>query len=547
MMSRKKCLVRPLRRSCLPRLENLHFSRSLHFVRLETRRMLSTIVQTETNAQGTLYTLSDAASGGWLEMRPAGSVVTQVIDTNVSRFGIDASGAAVALEDTGNLVLFAAGSASGSLMLRSVRNFVVDGDGEVTALQAVSGTQWGSLVRFIPGTTHGQEYQNEQFKSLDAALGVSIALAADGTLRYFPDDSNDAIEMVRGGDVTNFVVDDDGSVVALVKSSQGATAGNLVRWSADGAAPTTIAGSYQALALDGKGDVVALDNSDPAQHLGVVWLFAPGSNTPQQMSPNWTSSSGVVAPYPGTFLVDGSGTVWVFEQAPNTIWFATTYYPGSNSQEALFPSSTAGAYTQFELDGAGSVVAVNYHTDNLVRFAPGGTTEQEMAADVSNFIVDGAGYVVADANGVLIQFAPGEDSSVTIDTGVTSMALDGTGAVVALNSGGQLDRFAPGSSVAQALDPNNRYVSFAISSAGFVVALSSTGELVQFLPQTSADAFERNVMITSGVNSFYIDADGYLIVVDFDPLSSSRPYGGTANPLVIFSFAPDSSNAGGSL
>jgi len=98
----------------------------LNLERLEERRMLSNLQLTAPN--GTAYTLTDPASGGWLEMQVGGlNAVNQVIDTNVAKFAIDGSGAAVALEDTGNLVLFAANSASSELMLKSVQNFVVDG------------------------------------------------------------------------------------------------------------------------------------------------------------------------------------------------------------------------------------------------------------------------------------------------------------------------------------------------------------------------------------------------------------------------------------
>lgn len=526
-------------RAHLLRLENLEIGRLLVFERLENRRMLSTIVQTETNSQGTVYTLTDAASGGWLEMQSAGSAVTQVIDTNVSRFGLDASGAAVALDSTGDLLLFPAGSASGSLMLAGDRNFVVDGDGVVTALQATSGKQWGTLYRFAPGSANAQPFQNQEFSHLVAALGYSVALGADGGLRYFPDNSGDARELVNAGSVSNFVVDGNGAVVAIVKSSSGSPAGELVRWSADAVPPTVFSGSYQAIALDGKGDVVALDASDPAHHLGTVWLVAPGSDQPQQMSgPD------------STFLIDASGAVWTFEQlmTPNN-WLAEIFVAGSNTQKVIERAPGDDAFfQQFELDGSGTVIALDVN-GNLVRFATDGATkesEQLMDTNATEFVVDGAGYVVAEAGGALVQFATASNSAVTIDSGVTSMALDGTGAVVALNSGGQLDRFAPGSSVSQALDPNNSYVSFAMSRAGFVVALSSNGMLAQFLPGTSADAFDRSVIETSGVKYFYIDADGYLIYVSFAPagLQSSFPYAGPENPLDISYNLPDPSRGG---
>lgn len=521
---RKKRFARRRERSF--RFENLDLGRSHYFERLEARRMLST-VQRETNADGTVYTLSDAASGGWLEMNVAGSGVTQVIDTNVARFGLDGSGAAVALEDTGDLALFPANSPSREQMLSSVSNFVVDANNIVTALQVAPGSQWGNLYRFAPGSANAQEFRGEEFNHLVAALGYAVALGADGTLRYFPDNSANAVELVNGGSVSNFVVDANGSVVALVKSSSGAPAGALWRWSADGEPPTQLSGTigsatysaFQYLVLDGDGDAVALDDSNTQDGLNHLWLFKPGASSGQEMVDNTDGSTGF-----RSLFLEANGTMVGVEPAPmgtlggTLVLFATG---STNGQTMHLPPSADGfteiAFKQFDIDGSGAVVALDPF-GNLVRFAPGDTTSQTVTTAIAGFVIDGAGFVVArSVTGALIDFPPPGDPnpSTIVDNNISSIAVDGTGAVIALTTTGDLLSFAPGSTVSRPVDSN--VFSFAIDNIGQVVSLEGGIQIAYFNRDASTGAYDRQVLLpaTAGwdIMSFHIDNDGYVIAV----------------------------------
>ncbi|HVA45435.1 MAG TPA: DUF4214 domain-containing protein [Pirellulales bacterium] len=495
--------------------------------------MLS-VLQTETNAQGTVYSLTDASSGGWLEMKAAGSNVTQVIDTNVATFGLDASGAAVALEDTGNLVLFPANSPSREVMLSGVRSFVIDISGVVTAL-AAPGATFDSVYWFKPGSTEPNPYSGV-FTDLRVERGAAVAARNDYALVEFPDSSSPP-PAVMATDVRSFVVDQSGSMVALSGSE-------LLRWSPGSDMPSVINGSYTALALDGKGDSVALDNSN------ALWLLPPGSDKAQPMAPGVS----VI-----TFLVDSSGSVIAFEPIPNTtsgplVRFAA----GSTTPQPLYEpdgSDTLQAQ-QFLLDGSGSLVALDASHD-LVRFAPGATTAQLMASNITGFVVDGAGFVVAQTansassssrtgsiarigipgttiqqlspgslyvptgSGNLIQFAPGSDSSQNIESDVKTFAVDGGGGVVTLNTGDVLTRFAPGATTSMQLD-TNAVLSFMLDTTGQVVALEANGDLVLFDPTSAARFDQRQVMIAAtqwsdgswnAVSSFHIDPHGVIIAV----------------------------------
>ena len=481
--------------------------------------------------EGSVYWLGGPAGGGWLEMHVAGSDVTQVIDTNVAEFAIDGSGSAVALESSGNLVMFAPNSSVRQPMATGVSTFVVDGSNSVVALQPKSGSAAGPIVRFAPGQTKATTIPGPFLHIAQDGADDVIALDdshptnhLDG-LWLFKPGATSGVQMAAG--VSAFVVDGSGSVVAFEPIS-GSIAGTLVRFAAGATTGTVIQGSYLSIAVDGKGDVVALDNSDPTNHLDALYLLTPGSTSPDQIA------SGVL-----TFLVDAGGSVVAFEATKGaSTGTLFRFAPGATTSQLI-----ASSVQRFELDGSGEVVALD-SGGNLFRFAPGGVAKQPMDSGVTNFAVDAAGFVVAevvfnifagDTENDLVQFSPGSTQGKDFAKGISNFAIDAQGAVVALfqTMAPNLFRFAPGSTQGRPLDPN--YVQqFAVDGAGQVVAVESDGTLVRFVPGTAADSFIRTVMHdsddgTDGIVYLHIDRNGYVI-------AAAGPYG----TYHLFYFTPGS-------
>lgn len=521
MKSRRKSSAPLPRRARLYRLENLQLTRLLKLERLESRRLLS-IAQQVTTPSGTSYTLTDAASGGWLEMQAAGSGVKQVIDTNVARFGVDASGAAVALEDTGDLVLFPANSSTREPMLSGIRNFVIDASGTVAALHTSAGSASGTVYRFTPGSAQGQALTGA-FSDLVAALGASVALRSDSVLVEFPDEmsspevpfagGNYGVIFVGSGDggasvVNGFVVESDGSVVALMNPAVGHAVGALYRFTATDS-PAQIAGSYQYLALDGKGDAVTLDNSNE------LWLLASGSDKSQSMA------TGVSA-----FVLDADGSIVAFSPAT--------------------PGSTTGNLFRF----AAGLTSAGTPFPAVTLMGPGGA-EGSDPNQALQFEIDGSGDLVAiDSADRLVEFAPGSSSFRFISDDIKSFALDGTGTVVALTvAHSNLVRIVSVGPEITLLDSG--VLSFAVDSAGQVIALEGNGDLVLLGSASGAGSVERQVMLSStyssttqsweAVSSFHMDPNGNVVAViaqvsSLDLLANPSPIGSA--PYQIAYFAP---------
>ena len=427
------------------------------------------------------YTWTSAASGAWLEMQASGSDVTKVLVTNVCKFELDGSGSAVALEDGGDLVRFAPNSTERQQIDAGVSNFVVDASGSVVAFQPTLGSNVGTLVRFVPGT-YTQHPIAGTFKAFaEDGKGNVVALDTSGNLTLY--EPGWTHKMATG--VSTFLVDSAGSVVAFQPTPR-SNYGTLVRFVPGTNTQEPFARKFQSFAEDGKGDVVALDITDK------LWFYAPSSINAQPMT------VGV-----STFVVDAAGSVVAFQPRPGFNTGAVVRFaPGAYKTEPI-----CDACLQIELDGSGSLVALDAG-GQLERFAPNSITPEPMDSYVASFAVDGAGFVIAETVMHLVQsyepvfflaqFAPGSDSGNVFASRIVSFALDKIGSVVALDSQGNLNRFAPGSTVAQPFDPNTAVGSFAIDGSGEVVALEAGGTLVRFIPGSAPGSFERKVMIASG-------------------------------------------------
>ncbi len=138
--------------------------------------------------EGTVYWLTSAASGGWLEMQAAGSNVTELLDTNVSKFAVDGSGGAVALEAGGNLVRFAANSTVQLSTTRGVASFLVDGSGFVWALTLTPGTDAGPLALFAPGSSTSETIPGSFTNFAEDGSGSVVALDNSKSLWLFAQD-----------------------------------------------------------------------------------------------------------------------------------------------------------------------------------------------------------------------------------------------------------------------------------------------------------------------------------------------------------------------
>src|SRR5262249_49856828 len=64
----------------------------------------------------------------------------------------------------------------------------------------------------------------------------------------------------------------------------------------------------------------------------------------------------------------------------------------------------------------------------------GSRADNVLATNVSGYLLQSSGSLLALAAGKLIEFAPGSTVMQTLDSGVTSFAVDGSGSVVALDS-----------------------------------------------------------------------------------------------------------------
>ncbi len=434
-------------------------------------------------------------------------------------------------------------------MASNVSSFLIDGQGNAWAFEP-TGSSGGTLVRFAAGSSEPETIPGSFLYIAKDGSGDIVAQGTSNPTTAIT--SSTSINVTTAITTYTFTVPSGlmlfaGDVVSCQGTGSYLGLGGLVY-----SGPCTLAGtvtSYSgtrlvisAPSISGSGTVSNWTIYNESSNL---WLFAAGATSGQILASNVSN-----------FLVDANGSVWAFQPTIDLSAGTLLQFTGGASTQIQ------GSFTQIELDGSGSLIALT-SSGNLERFQPGWTTPQPMASDVSSFVIDGAGFVVADvlfsvgneSIHYLIQFSPGSDLGTPLQglftedaliSDVTTIALDGTGAVIALDTSGELVRYAPGSLQGQLLD-TNFVASFKIDGSGQVVALESGGSLVRFVPVVTSDSFVRQVMIAatnfstcnSGtvVQSFHIDQNGYVIAA-VEHVSGTygnlNPIGITPDQLVYF-------------
>jgi hypothetical protein len=315
-------------------------------------------------------------------------------------------------------------------------------------------------------------------------------------------------------------------------------------------APQFMATDIGAFAIDGAGDVLALDG------FGNLERFLPSSVTPQAAP----LAAGV-----GSFGVDASGSVAVLLTNGTLERFAA----GSTTAQNL-----ATNVSRFVLDGSGAVVAYEPQPYNgpvsitlgnagspatitdledanlgvLVRFAPGSTAGQTLATNVAQFGVDASGSVAASflpelayfggiagfysgitsavsnqaaselaAGGTasfLVTFAPGVTQGTAVNpTGlsVSQLFVDAAGSDWIEDQNGNLYRYDP---VAQQLTDVEAVKAVTLDVSGSVVVVDNNGNLARFIPGTSTSE-----AMASGATALMVDGAGSLLA--FQPTASS--------------------------
>jgi hypothetical protein len=445
----------------------------------------------------------------------------QIMDKGVSAFTEDASGAVIALDTLsigpngmiGQLSLFSPGSDTAQVMAPTqgpqgvvgspVTSFTLDGAGDVVALIDPTSTHTYTLVRFTPGSATPQQLDTNVNSFEIDGFGDIVALKDNRLLleRFYPGiNTPQTLLALTGGAVSTYVV-------------------------------------------DGSGSVVALSNN-------VLFHFAPGSNTAQQMSPAGVMVSNIVVDASGSVVALYNGGLYLF--APGSTNGVLSAGGGEN-----FPSLQGGSIidggeiTEMNEDGSGSVIAlvgpdptskIAFTGSPLVRFTPGLTSVTLLQSNTAEFIVDGSGAVFALTNGHntlpdgslapstlynLVRFAPGATQSspflgVNLDN-VSNYYVDSTGSVWALDASEHiLWLFAPGSGVP--IEMNYVYnsvtagaIAFVVDGAGYLVAMeylpsSDGGEsLVQYTPGSAT-----GVRIAAYVQSFALNAGSVIALESYD-------------------------------
>jgi hypothetical protein len=124
-----------------------------------------------------------------------------------------------------------------------------------------------------------------------------------------------------------------------------------------------------------------------------------------------------------------------------------------------------------------------------------------------SFAVDGAGWVVAlDTGGRLVHFAPGSTTPLPLGSGITSFGVDDAGSVVELTSGGALNLLAPGPSSNPPLQLATGVSELVVDTTNGCVYWLSGGVLTR-RQHSNLDSLD------SGVQSFSLSPDGTLAVV----------------------------------
>lgn len=499
-----------------------------------------------------IYWLSSPKIGGWLEMATPGSNGPKVIDTNVSRFAANAnSGDIVALKD-GNLWLVNSTNPADPVALTSTGNvssFLLQDTGAIVALEG------STLLPIIPGAsgTPGIPVVEAPIASNVSSFeldGTGDALAlSDGNLLFF--NSSSVVPSVLNPFVTSFEIAENGDAVCYLTAQN-----DLFMYNIQSGNSIRIGQNVQSFAVAAKGDVVFLQSNG--------YLF-DGHATPVGSPPVGGAGYVLGSNYETTqigqnvskYLVDGAGNIIFLDSSTNTL---SGFTPGAPVTITLMvpPIVDAAALSQplnnvssFGMDASGGIVALNgtnlvwfqpasfkadvsvpdvssflvdlagsvvafeptsSNAGTVVRFGPGGATAEASWQNVSNMAEDNLGCVWLLIGNTLSHFAPGATTPMYSVSGIQAFVEDGAGSIVALNEENLLVRYAPGSNNPQNLNlPTGPIKEFAVDGSGYVVALDTNDNLLRFAPgQDSAQPLDPDYPVIQ----FAVDGRGEIVALE---------------------------------
>ena len=439
------------------------------------------------------------------------------LETGVSRFTVDGSGAVIALDSLskgangplGQLTLFSPGSISPQPMAPQtttlgspVGSFSLDGSGSVVALIDPTTANTYTLVRFTPGSADPQEQILPVSSFVVDGAGEVVTLS-NGKPERFQVNSNTPEPMDLCGFVSNIAVDDSGSVVALSGGQLWAFApGSNVATLIAGAPSTTSSPGVTQFTVDHQGDVVALVN-------GVLEQFA---------GPSWKATPFVASTPVSDFVVDGTGSVYALDGG-NIYFFPQGPTKG---QEVTNSALSAGVFSNVVVDSSGSVVALT-DTGDIWEISPG-TTVVRLAAGRDATSTSLPGHALVD--GLTI-------SQIDVDASGSVIAIVNAGRLADGLEDSYLIRFAPGlTSATQMSTPAGLGLdtpsSFFVESSGGIVAIMGspganvtprTGEiyacLVYFAPGATVGIAitDPDGNAITNINDYFTDGSGALFVL----------------------------------
>ena len=213
-----------------------------------------------------------------------------------------------------------------------------------------------------------------------------------------------------------------------------------------------------------------------------------------------------------SFQVDGTGSVVALNSAGNLY----RYSPGSNVPATI---GSFGTSSTLLMDPSGSAMILDSSDGNLYRMAPGSNTLSHIGSFglSSTFLVDGSGsaMILDSSDGNLYRMAPGSNTLSHIGSfGKSSTFLvDGAGSAMILDSvDGNLYRMAPGSNTLSHIGSFGLSSTFRIDGAGSAMILdSSDGTLYRMAPGANTlseiGSFGKS-------STFRVDGSGSAMILD---------------------------------
>jgi len=556
-----------------------------------------------TNFSGSSLTVSTATTAASTRGAPGERLTATASVLNFAVDGVDGTGGVVELNSDGNLTRYAPGSDVAEPLNSDVSKFVIDAAGSIVALEntGTASVTLGSaqlystpaynLVRFVPASDAGSLVKDVidtgvttmildgagSVVALDNLAQNSITLA-DGQVFSTPSYSMDrfapgaTVAQPMDAGVTQVAMDGAGSIVALDSLSQSGTVSlsdgqsssspvyTMVNFGPGLTTRNVIDTGVSRFVVNGAGSVVALDSFSSGSVESPQWdiaSFAAPSYSRVLMDPAPVSS----------FVLDGSGSV--VAQDSGLVRLVPGPAPGAYTRQALTAMLSGGVAEDI---GTGTVVVdasgtlFTLSATNLVEFAPGSSQGSVVAQDVKQVAVDGSGSVVAlDSRSTetlagsdetatvynLIRFAPGATTPTVIDSGVSQLVVDSSGSVVAkdsLSAGpngpvGQLTLFTAGSSSRQPMAPimnpepgqnaGAPVSSFTVDGAGSVVALMDPSSLDTYTLARFAPGSTSPQQLDTNIGSFVLDGTGAIVALHQGSLERFAVLSTTAQPMPL--------------